>query len=62
MDLFTNEKRNTHAHKEKILIFLTGLAGPGPKLFSLLRAGPGRDRSHAGRAGPGLKNPARADL
>ena len=34
----------------------------GPKLFSLLRAGPGRDRSHAGRAGPGQKNPALADF
>ena len=36
--------------------------GPGRSFFSLLRAGPGRDCSHAGRKGPGLKNPAHAEL
>ena len=58
----------------KILHFVPGRVGLGPKFqfsfrggpsrnfFALLRAGPGRDCSHAGRAGRGLKNSARADL
>ena len=39
--------------------------GPGrarAEIFSLLRAGLGRDCSHAVRSGPGLKNLALADL
>ena len=32
------------------------------EFFSLLRAGPGRECSHAAGSGPGLKKPARADL
>ena len=61
-----NRKKNWPGQaRAKILYFGSGQAGLGPKFqfpFSLLRTGPGWNCSHAGRVGPGLKNPARADL
>ena len=49
----------------KILYFVSGRAGLGPKFQFPFRARPGSDLTLiflTGRAGPGLKNPTRADL
>ena len=51
--------------RTEISVSLMGRAGPGSDLFFNFSYGPGRTRAETFsllRAGPGLKNPARADL
>ena len=47
--------------RAEILISLSGQGGLGPKFQILFRAGPGLGQD-CSQAGPGLKNPTRADL